>query len=321
MSLSIVILFLMGINALTAHSAEPRYPTKAIEYVVPWPAGGGTDVAARVIAKALSKELGVPVNVTNKAGGNQIPGTLSVQASPPDGYTLLADGSGSSSLHTLIKDLPYKMEDRTFVARIISSPHAYIVEGKSPWNSLQDVVDAAKRDPGSFTWTWFGGNSTSDFSLLQFFDKAGIDISKTKRVPFQGTGPGTIAVAGGHVQFGAGGASAMFSLYRNAKIKVLAITGEKRLPMLKEIPCAKETSFPSLNVMFWVGISGPKKLPKYVVDKLASVGKKISEDPQMIKDLEAVGAYPAYIGPEEISKYVFKEAEVFKALASKVGIQ
>src|SRR5512142_1335695 len=105
--LFVVLLVLLDFSSpLTAPCADVRYPTKAIEYVVPFPAGGGTDVAARVIAKALSKELGVPFNVTNKPGGNQIPGVLSVLSSPANGYTLLADGSGSSSLHTLIKDLP-----------------------------------------------------------------------------------------------------------------------------------------------------------------------------------------------------------------------
>jgi tripartite-type tricarboxylate transporter receptor subunit TctC len=320
-SLFVFIILLNVLGALIAYSAEPRYPTKAIEYVVPLPAGGGTDVAARVIAKAFSKELGVPVIVTNKSGGNQIPGVMSVLSSPPNGYTLLADGSSSSSLHMLIKDCPYKVEERAFVTRIMISPHAYIVNGKSPWKSLQEVIDAVKRDPGSFTWTWLGGNTTTDFSLIQFFNVAGVDIAKTKRVPYQGSGPGTQAVAGGHVLFGSGGASAMFSLYRSGNIKILAVTGDKRLPMLPEVPCSKEIGLAApLDVMFWIGISGPRGLPKPLVDKLAGVGKKIAEDPQVIKELEAVGAYPSYMGPEELSKQVFKEAEVYRVLASKAGI-
>jgi len=276
-------------------------------------------VAARVIAKALSKELGVPVNVTNKPGGNQIPGVLSVMSSPPHGYILLADGSGSSSLQMLIKDLPYKVTDRTFVTRIMISPHAYIVHGKSPWNSLRDVMEAAKKDPGAFTWTWHGGNTTTDFSLLQFFDVAGIDITKTKRVPFQGTGPSSQAVAGGHVLFGSGGASAMFSLFRSGNIKILAVTGDKRLPKLPEVSSCKEMGFPSLDVMFWVGISGPKDMPKTVVEKLVAVSRKIVEDGGVIKELEMVGAYPSLMGPEELSNQVAREAEAFKALARKAG--
>jgi tripartite-type tricarboxylate transporter receptor subunit TctC len=316
-----ILVFLFGLLwGVPSYSIEPNYPTRAIEYVVPWPAGGGTDVGSRVIAKALSKELGVPVNVTNKPGGNQIPGVLSVLTAASNGYTILADGAGSSSLHILVKDLPYKLEERTFIARIMISPQAYIVNGKSSWNSLREMVDVVKRDPGSFTWTWLGGNSTTDFSLLQFFDAAGIDISKTKRVPFQGGGPGVQAVAGGHVLFGGAGAGAMFSLYRSGHIKVLAVTGEKRLVMLPKVPCTKEIGLASLDVMFWVGISGPKGLPKHVVDRLAAAAKKIAEDPQVLKELEAIGAYPSCQSPDEVRTYVLKEADMFKSLAVKVGI-
>jgi tripartite-type tricarboxylate transporter receptor subunit TctC len=318
-SLFVFIILLNVLIGLNAYSAETTYPTKTIEYVVPFPAGGGTDVVARVIAKALSKELGVSVIVTNKPGGNQIPGIMSVLSSFSDGYTLLADGCGTSSLQTLIKDLPYKMEERTFIARIMMSPHAYIVNGKSPWNSLQDVIGAVKQDPGSFTWTWHGGKTTTDFSLLQFFDLAGIDISKTKRVPFQGTGPSSQAVAGGHVLFGSGGASAMFSLASSGNLKVLAVTGSERLSKLPGVPSCKEIGMASLNVAFWVGISGPKGLPQPIVDKLVRVSKKITEDPQVIKDLDAVGAYPSYVAADKLSQEVVKEAEVFRALASKAG--
>ena len=321
--LKLSFILVVSLNLLwvvAGYPIEPKYPTRAIEYVVPLAAGGGTDVAARVVAKALSKELDVPVNVTNKPGGNQIPGVLSVLTAAPNGYTLLAEGSSGSSLHTLVKDLPYKIEDRTFVARIMTAPHAYIVNGKSPWNSLQDVTEAAKRDPGSFTWTWLGGNTTTDFSLLQLFSIAGIDISKTKRVPFQGSGPGVQAVAGGHVLFGSGGASAMFSLYRSGHIKVLAVTGNTRLTMLPDIPCTAELGLASADMMWWLGISGPKGLPKHVVDRLAAAAKKIAEDPQVVKELEAVGAYPSYLSPDEVRTYVLKEADMFKSLAVKVGI-
>lgn len=295
------------------------YPNKAIEYVVPLPAGGGTDVAARVIAKALSKELGVPVNVVNKPGGNQIPGVMSVLMAEPDGYTLLAEGAAFSSLHALVEDLPYKLEERTFVARISVAPHAYIVNGKAPWNSLQEVIDAAKKDPASFSWTYFGGNTTTDFSLLQLFDVAGIDVARTKRVPFQGTGPGVQAVAGGHVKFGATGASAVFSLRKSGDLKVLAVTGDKRLPALADVPTTAELGYPGADMTWWVGISGPKGLPQDVVNRLTAAAQKVAQDPEVAKELEAVGAYPSYLGPEETRAHVLKEAGMFKSLAAKVG--
>lgn len=310
-----------GSSAQASGSAKKGsdYPNKAIEFVVPLPAGGGTDVAARVIAKALSKELGVPVNVVNKPGGNQIPGVMSVLMAKPDGYTLLAEGAAFSSLHALVEDLPYKLEERTFIARISVAPHAFFVNGKSPWNTLQEAIEAAKKDPASFSWTYLGGNTTTDFSLLQLFDVAGIDVAKTKRVPFQGSGPGVQAVAGGHVQFGAAGASAVFSLRKSGDLKVLAVTGAKRLPALEDVATTAELGYPGADMTWWVGISGPKGLPQDVVDRLAAAAQKVAQDPEVARELEAVGAYPSYLGPEETRNYVLKEADMFKTLAAKVG--
>ena len=319
----LVFAFLMMISLIvlvTGCSKDSKYPTKAIEYVVPLPPGGGSDLGARTVAKALSKELGVPVNVINKPGGNQIPGTKSVMEAAKDGYTLLADGASQGSLHVLQKQLPYKLEDRTFVARVMSAPHAFFVNGKSPWNSMADVVAAIKKNPAEFSWGWSGGNTTTDFVLLQFFKAAGIDINKTKRIPITGSGKAVEAVAGNHVQFGAGGASAVFALGKSGDIKVLAVTGSKRLPTLKDVPTTVEAGFPDVNLNWWIGISGPKDMPKEVVERLAAAAKKVAESPEVTKDLEGIGAYPDYLGPADLKAYVLKEAEMFKELAAKIGM-
>ena len=309
---------LMSVGVLGC-SNSAKYPAKSIDYVVPLPPGGGTDVGARVIGKALSKELGVPVNIVNKPGGNQIPGTASTLTARADGYTLLADSASFGSLHTLAQNVPYKLEDRTFVARIMSAPHAFFVNGQSPWNSLEEVIAAAKKDPGSFSYTWLGGSTTTDFSMLQFFSAAGIDISKLKRIPYQGAGKAVEAVAGNHVAFGAGGASAVFSLAKSGDLKVLAVTGSKRLPQLAQVPTTAELGLSSVDLTFWVGISGPKSLPKEVVEKLSAAAKKVADDPEVAKEFEAIGAYPDYMGPDQLCDYEFKEAAMFKNLSEKTG--
>lgn len=312
---------LLGAVMAGCSTGGKKYPAKAIDYIVPLPPGGGSDLGARVVAKALSKELGVPVNVVNKPGGNQIPGTKSVMDAAKDGYTLIADGASQGSLHVLQKQLPYKLEDRTFVAKVMSAPHAFYVSGNSPWNSLSDVVEAVKKDPESFTWAWSGGNTTTDFVLLQFFKAAGIDINKTKRVPISGSGKTVTAVAGNHVMFGAGGASAVFSLANSGELKVLAVTGSKRLEQLKNVPTTVEAGFPQVDLNWWIGISGPKGLSKDVVDRLAAAAQKISQDPEVAKELANIGAYPDYLGPDQTRDYVLKEAEMFKELAAKIGAE
>ena len=317
---TLLVLLMFALVVVAAGCAkEAKYPAKAIEYVVPLPPGGGSDLGARTVAKALSKELGVPVNVVNKPGGNQITGTKSVMDAKNDGYTLIADGASQGSLHVLQKNLPYKLEDRTFVARVMSAPHAFYVSGNSPWNSLSDVVAAAKANPEEFSWAWAGGNTTTDFVLLQFFKEAGIDIEKTKRIPTAGAGKTVVAVAGNHISFGSGGASAVFSLAKSGDIKVLAITGNKRLSQIPNVPTTMEAGFPKVDLNWWIGVSGPKNMPKEVVDKLAAAAKKVSESPEVLTELSNIGAYPDYLGPAETRAYVLKEAEMFKELAPKVG--
>jgi len=114
----------------SGHAGQAPYPSKAIQLVVSFAAGGGTDVVMRIVAKFMSAELGVPVNVVNKPGGNQIPSVLSVLNSPPDGYTLLTEQPPTSSIQTLLKDLPYKIEDRSFGPMLVVDPLVYVVNGK-----------------------------------------------------------------------------------------------------------------------------------------------------------------------------------------------
>lgn len=315
----VTVLVLSMVVGAAGCSKPAKYPTKAIDLVVPLPAGGGVDLGARVIAKFLSAELKVPVNVINKAGGNQVPGVVSTLQAQADGYTLLADSSAHGTLHMILKDAPYKLEDRTFVARVMGAPSAFFVSGKSSFNSLKDVIDAAKKDPANFSWCWLGGNTTTDFALLKLFSENGIEISKTKRVPFQGSGPAVTAVAGNQVMFGAGGASAVFALAKSGDLRVLAVTGDKRLPSLSQVATTKEIGMPNVDVGWWVGISGPKNMPKDVVDTLAAAAKKISEDPELTKQLEAIGAYPAYLDPAQMKDFELKEAASFKELQAKVG--
>lgn len=299
-------------------SGEDAYPTKAIEIVVPLPPGGGSDLGARVMAKALAKELGVPVNVVNKPGGNQVTGVKAVMDAPKDGYTLLADGASQGSLFVLQKAVPFKLEERTFIARVLTAAHGIAVTGDSPYKTLKELVDAVKAKPEEFMWGWSGGSTTSDFVSLQLLRSAGIDINKTKRVPITGAGKTATAVAGNHIHFASGGAASFFAMAKAGNLRVLAVTGEKRLDQLSDVPTTREAGFPQTDLDWWIGISGPAGLPKNVVDKLAKAAEKIAKDSEVAKELANIGAYPNFIGPVQIRDYVMKEAEMFKTLSAQV---
>ena len=311
------LVLLLGSVPSVIFSAQPAYPTKAIEMVVAWAPGGGVDSTTRILTKHLSLELGVPVNITNKPGGNQIPAVVSVLQSRPDGYTLLAEHPSGSTLHALIADLPYKMEDRTFIALPIDGSTAYVIPGKSPRKDLKETMEAAKKDPASFTWTRMGGMSTTDFALIAMLNAAGVDATKTKPVSFSGSGPGITAVAGGHVMFGSSSTGAVLPLARSGNLKVVAVNGYKRCKALPDVPYARELGYDVGFVSFY-GFSGPKGLPKHVVDRLAAAAKKMSVSPEFIKDVERLGMdVNNHMSPEEARQRVLNDVEGFKVILSK----
>jgi hypothetical protein len=184
LALGVFCLLLAGPGSAAAGTA--KYPAKGIDVIVPFAPGAGTDLMGRVVAEALSKKWGVPVNVVNKPGGNTIIGVNEVMRAAHDGYTLLVDSPGSSSMQVGMKDLPYKVEERTFVARAAASPMAFIVPANSPWKDLKAVAEAEKKDPGALTWTSLGGASGVDLVMQQFFKAAGIDVPKTRMVTYPG---------------------------------------------------------------------------------------------------------------------------------------
>lgn len=297
-----------------------EYPSRPIDYVVPFAAGGATDIAARAGAEALSDELGVPVNVVNKPGADQIIGVNSVLVAEPDGYTLLADGAGSSSIQGLLPYVPYAWEDRTFVARFAAGPHVYVVGGDSPDKDFDAVVAAAKRDPDDFTVGWIGGSSTSDFATLQFLAESGIEAGRVKRVPFRSSGEVMRAVAAGDIDFGAGGASSAFSLASTGKLRPIAVTGDEPVEKLPGVPTTAELGHPKLDMQYWVGISAPQGLPADLNRKLADAVTAIARRPDVIKKLTAVGLAPAVSTGHDLRAEIASEERRFATLSDQVGV-
>lgn len=306
------------VSLLPGSARAGEWPRKAIQLIISFAPGGGSDVAARVIAKYLSDELKVPVNVINKAGGNQIPAIKYVLDAPPDGYILLQEQQANSAIKAFLKDLPFKIEDRTFGPMIVSGPNAVVVSGKSPWKTLKEALAAAKKDPGSFTWVRAGGSSFTDMVTMQLFDLAGVDVTKTKPVDFPGVGPGNVAVAGGHVMLGGGGAASVVSLINSGDLRGLAVTGDKRVTALPNVPSAAEAGFPESYLVNWYGISGPMKLPREVLDRLDKAVQNMVKSPAFAKDLESIASYPLYKSPAEFREFALKEAELYKKLAARI---
>lgn len=297
--------------------AQGNYPRKPVALIVTFSAGGGTDVVARVVAKHLSKELGQPVNVVNKPGGNSIPGALSVMTAAPDGYTLLFDSPATSSLHTLISDLPYEVDKRTWGPLVSTGPYIYAVNAKSPWKSLKDLAEAGKKDPASIEIGWLGGKSFTDTTMLQFLSVAGIDLAKVKKVPFAGAGPAIVALAGNHINFAGGNIGSATSLIASGDVRALAVSGDQRVSILPGVPSSKEAGI-FVPLTGWNSISGPDGMSPKIIERLDKAVKNIVKDPDYIKELEAIGNLPSYKAASEMPTYVASEVKILRGVEASL---
>jgi tripartite-type tricarboxylate transporter receptor subunit TctC len=285
------------------------YPSKPITLLVGYAPGGGTDLAARLISGYFSKKWGQQILVVNKPGGNLVPCVLEMHKAKPDGYTLMVDTNGASSIQTAImKNLPFKLEDRIFLTNFLINPTFYFCATNKPWKTLREVADYAKDI-----------SSTTTFSQIQFLDAIGADILKTKKMDFKGGPEIMVAGANGEVDLANYGIGPAMPLIESGKIRPLALISPQRIKRLPDLRTVTEEGFPGLTAAQWCGVSGPPKLPPEVVAKWDREMRKASTDQEFIASIEKLGMIMHYLPSDAYKKMVLDETKVFTDLAQKMG--
>jgi tripartite-type tricarboxylate transporter receptor subunit TctC len=265
-------------------------------------------MTCRITAGYLKTKWSMPINVINKPGGNTVPACIDVYNAAPDGYTLLGDPPGSSSLlAATVKNLPFNVMDRTFIAMIATNYNVLVVAPSSPIKTLKDLAEEARRDPGSFTWTSQGGASSVDYVMRKFARLAGVDITKTKPIIARSSPEIATLTAGGQVKLGISIMSASIPTIQAGLVRPLATTAGERSPSLPDVATATELGYP-IVVSSFSGISGPPKLPAAVVDKWNVALQEMVKDPDVIVQLNRIGSVPSYKNSAEFKEYVRKEA-------------
>jgi len=288
--------------------AQRAYPNRAIDIICGFGAGGSIDMTSRITAGYLRTKWGVPVNVINKPGGNTVPACLEVYNAAPDGYTLLGDPPGSSSLLAgTVKDLPFNVMDRTFIAMIATNYNVLVVAPNSPIKTLKDLAEEARRDPEHFTWTSQGGASSVDYVMRKFAKLAGVDITKTKPITARSSPEIATLAAGGQVKLGISIMSASIPTIQAGLVRPIATTAGERSPSLPDVPTATELGYP-IVVSSFSGISGPPKLPAPIVEKWNVALQEMVKDPAIIIQLARIGSVPSYKNDVEFREYVRREA-------------
>ncbi|MBS0507797.1 MAG: tripartite tricarboxylate transporter substrate binding protein [Proteobacteria bacterium] len=295
--------------------AQGAYPQKTVTFVVPAAAGGTTDISGRMAAQALAPVLGQPVVVDNKGGGNGAIAAGIVKRAEPDGYTLLMQYSGFHVISPHLAKVPqWEQKDFQPIANIISAPQIIVVRGDLPVKTLAELVAYAKANPGKLNYASSGNGSLQHVTGAMLEQQGGI---KMVHVPYKGTGPALQDLLGGQVDLTFGTAPPFMPHIAAGKLRVLAVTGKRRLTSLPDTPTTAEAGYPGVNATSWFALFAPAAVPKPVIDRLAADLKKVVEDPAFRKKAEEQGATADYQGPQQLGARVLADytgwADVIKS--------
>ena len=261
-------------------TANAQYPNKPVKLIVPFPAGQATDLAARIIAEALGKEWNQSVVVENVGGGAGIPGMVTGKNAPADGYTLIMGTSAVMVVNPAIIDkLPYDpLNDYTPIGPVFRNPLIIVATEKSPYKTLKDVVDAAKKDPGKLNWGYPGAGTTQHLTGELFKQVAGVNI---QGVMYKGSAATVQDLLGDSIQLSVDGIGPNLPHIKSGKLRALASTGEARSSQLPDVPTVAEQGYPGFSGEGWGGVVVPKGVPNDLVLKISKDLNKIMSDPAL----------------------------------------
>lgn len=288
------------------------WPTKAVTIVVPFPAGGTTDVLARALSNKLSIAIAQPVIVENKPGAGATLGADQVSKATADGHTLLMGAVHHTVATTYYKNLRYSFEkDFAPITTVALVPNVMTVSSKSPYQSVKDVIAAAKSHPEKLAYGSNGNGTAQHMIGTQFEMEAGV---KMLHVPYKGSAPLTTDLLGGQVDISFDTITPVLPFIKEGKLRALAVTTANRSSALPNVPTLQEAGVPNLAIGTWFGLLAPAATPKPVIARLNSELVKIIQSPEFKKQMADIGAEPIGNQPEEMATQIKEETEKFARL-------
>ena len=315
-----------SLTLLTALCATPllaqtvNFPTRPIRWVIPFAAGGGTDVVARPIALAMGEMLGTPIVYDNRGGGNGMIAGEIVARAAPDGYTLLV---GSPSVNTTNQHLYAKMpfdplRDFTPITKFANVPNLLGAHPSLPARSVQELIDYAKANPGKVNWASSGIGSGGHLGLELIQSRAGI---KVVHVAYKGAGPALVGVIGGNVHLLLAGPGVFMQHVKAGRIRALAIGSLQRLPILPEVPTLNEAGLPGMESGSWYGLFAPAGTPASIVKFMHTATVKVLSAPEHAARLAADGAIASGNTPEVFGKEIRAESAMWARVIKQAGVK
>ena len=318
--MSLKFAFAASIVALSSVSVHAQnYPVKPVRVITPWPAGGLTDVAGRIVFQKISESTGQQFIVDNRPGATGSIGADVVAKSPPDGYTLLVNTAAIAINMTLYRKVNFDaIKDFAPVSIFSQSPNILTVHPSLPVKTVKDLVSLAKSKPGAMNFSSAGSGTTQHLTGELFKLRTGTNIV---HIPYKGSAPSLTALLGGEVEMTFANIPAISSHVKSKRLRALANAGTNRSDQMTELPTLRESGINGVEVVVWYGVLAPANTPRDIVNSLAASIGKIARSAEMRKQLHSQGAEPLGNTPDEFSKLLREEvtrwAEVIRVSGAK----
>ncbi|HSA68654.1 MAG TPA: tripartite tricarboxylate transporter substrate binding protein [Burkholderiales bacterium] len=310
---------LLAVLAFAAGAQAQTWPSKAVRFIVPFPPGGSTDVAARTVADKLTHALGAQVLVENRAGGGGAIGTVEAARAAPDGHTLLFAADPVITLHLVVKNMQFDMQ-RDFIAvtQVTTQPIAVAVHSSLPVKDVQELIAYAKANPGKLSFAHSGTGSGQHMSGELLKKMAGIDMV---HVPYKGGGPAVQDLVGGQVPVGVLGSTPLIPHHKAGRIRIIAFTSKERFPPMPEIPTLHESGLAGFDTTQWLGILAPKGTPADIVDRVYAETRKALELQDVKERLAQAALQPVGNSPKEFEALIRADLERWSAVAKELKLE
>ncbi|HBK01149.1 MAG TPA: ABC transporter substrate-binding protein [Delftia acidovorans] len=296
------------------------WPARPVNLIVPFPAGGTTDVLARALGQELSKSLGQPVVVENRPGAGTVVAGALVAKAPPDGYTLLLGASTTLTLNPAIRNpLPYDpLRSFTPLGLVADMGLVLVAHNETPARTLPELVALAKADPDKLSYGSFGTGSSVHFGGEMLKTATGM---RMVHVPFNGSSPSLTALMGGQVQVAVDTVVATTPLIKAGKIRPIAALGPQRLALLPQVPTVAESGYPGFAMDTWFAFLAPAGLPAPIQKKLEKALADAMAEPAMKKKLVDIGLSPAWGPASALQERIERELPQMRAVAARADIK
>jgi tripartite-type tricarboxylate transporter receptor subunit TctC len=313
------VVLLLGALPLGIASAQD-YPNQTVKIVVPFVAGGGVDVVARIVAPRLGEELGQSVIIENRGGAGGALGAAAVAQAPADGYTLLmGTGSTHGTNSNVYARLSYDpVRDFVPVVLLSSSPLLLIVPQASPAKSVGDLIALGRGRPGGLTFASYGTGSINHLGAELFNSMAKIQAS---HVPYRGSAPAMTDLIAGRIDYMLDGVSTSLGYLQSGTIRVLGVAGPNRSPVLPDLPTISEAGLPGYDTMVWFGLFAPAGTPKPAVELLNSKANAVLASPRVKEGLEKLGVEPVGGGADVLARKVQSELGKWATIVREKNIR